>query len=138
AMVYWGAGRAILGHFTGPPSVRRAPIGRVFVSQLRGLIMPGVNYLGILGILGTIELRRRLRREALTAARIEAELARAELDQMRVQLHPLLLEDTLKTTADFVRSGASTQAVQLLARLTDVLRLTVATLGQERGALRPG
>jgi len=135
-MVYWSAGRAILGHFTGPPAVRKAPLGRVFVNQLRGLIMPGVNYLGILGILGTIELRRRLRREALSAARIEAELARAELDQMRVQLHPLLLEDTLKTTADFVRSGASTQAVQLLARLSDVLRLTLATLGQERVALR--
>ena len=98
--------------------------------------MPGVNYLGIVGILGTIELRRRLRREALGAAHLEAELARAELDQMRVQLQPQLLEDTLRTTADFVRSGAPTQAVQLLARLSDVLRLTLATLGQERVALR--
>jgi two-component system, LytTR family, sensor kinase len=134
--VYWSAGRAVLSRFTGPPSVRKLPVGRVFLNQLRGLIEPGVKYLAIVGILGTIELRRRLRREALTAARIEAELARAELDQMRVQLHPLLLEDTLKTTADFVRSGASTQAVQLLARLSDVLRLTLATLGQERVTLR--
>src|SRR5262249_28069263 len=62
----------------------------------------------------------------------EAELARAELDAMRVQLHPLLIEDTLRTTAEFVRSGASTQAVLLLARLSDVLRLTLAPLGQER------
>lgn len=135
-IVYWSAGRTILSRFVGPPSVQQTPFGRVFVNQCRGLIMPGVNYLGIVGILGTIELRRRLRREALSAARIEAELARAELDQMRVQLHPALLEDTLKTTADFVRSGASTQAVQLLARFSDVLRLTLATLGQERVALR--
>jgi len=113
----------------------KMPVGRVFVSHFRGVVLPGIYYLGIVGILGTIELRRRLRREALTSARIEAELARAELDQMRVQLHPLLLEDALKTTADFVRSGASTQAVQLLARLSDVLRLTLATLGQERVAL---
>jgi len=135
-LVYWSAGRTILSRFVGPPSVQKTPFGQVFVSQCKGLVMPGVNYLGIVGILGTIELRRRLRREALSAARIEAELARAELDQMRVQLHPQLLDDTLKTTADFVRSGASTQAVQLLARLSDVLRLTLATLGQERVALR--
>lgn len=135
-LVYWSAGRTLLSRFVGPPSVQQTPFGRVFVSQCKGLIMPGVNYLGIVGILGTIELRRRLRREALSSARIEAELARAELDQMRVQLHPQLLEETLKTTADFVRSGASTQAVQMLARLSDVLRLTLATLGQERVALR--
>ena len=135
-MVYWSGGRAILSRFTGPSSVRKMPVGRVFVNHCKGVILPGVYYLGIVGILGTIELRRRLRREALSAARIEAELARAELDQMRVQLHPQLLDDTLKTTADFVRSGASTQAVLLLARLSDVLRLTLATLGQERVALR--
>ena len=135
-LVYWSAGRTILSRFTGPPSVRNMPVGRVFVNHCKGVVLPGVYYLGIVGILGTIELRRRLRREALSAARLEADLARAELDQMRVQLHPQLLEDTLKTTADFVRSGASTQAVQLLARLSDVLRLTLATLGQERVALR--
>ena len=101
---------------------------------MRG-VEPAIIYLGIVGILGTIELRRRLRQEALTAARLEAELTRAELDQMRVQLHPQLIEDTLRTTAEFVRAGASTQAVQLLARLSDVLRLTLATLGQERVSL---
>jgi len=135
-LVYWSAARAALSRFTGPPSVRKMPASRVFLAHFRGIIMPGVNYLAIVGILGTIELRRRLRREALGAARLEADLARAELDQMRVQLQPQLLEDTLRTTAAFVRSGASTQAVQLLARLSDVLRLTLATLGQERVALR--
>jgi len=135
-LVYWSAARAALSRFTGPPSIRKMSAGQVFLAHFRGIIMPGIDYLGIVGILGTIELRRRLRREAIGAARLEAELARAELDQMRVQLQPQLLEDTLRTTADFVRSGASTQAVQLLARLSDVLRLTLATLGQERVALR--
>jgi hypothetical protein len=135
-MVYINGAQALLSRFVGPPTVRKMPIGRVFLRNFKGIVGPGVNYLAIIGILGTIELRRRLRQEALSAASIEAELARAELDQMRVQLHPQLLEDTLRTTAEFVRSGASTQAVQLLARLSDVLRLTLATLGQERVALR--
>ncbi len=135
-MVYVNGAQALLSRFVGPPTVRKMPMGRVFLRNFKGIVGPGINYLAIIGILGTIELRRRLRQEALSAARIEAELARAELDQMRVQLHPQLLEDTLRTTAEFVRSGASTQAVQLLARLSDVLRLTLATLGQERVALR--
>ena len=135
-MAYFSAAQALLSRFTGPPTLRKMPAARVFLNGFRGIVGPGVNYVAIVAILGTIELRRRLRQEALTAARLEAELARAELDQMRVQLHPQLLEDTLRTTADFVRAGASTQAVQLLARLSDVLRLTLATLGQERVSLR--
>jgi len=135
-MVYMSAAQALVSRWAGPPAVRKMPIGRVFLRNLKGIVGPGINYLAIVGILGTVELRRRLRQEALSSARIEAELARAELDQMRVQLQPQLLEDTLRATAEFVRSGASTQAVQLLARLSDVLRLTLATLGQERVALR--
>jgi two-component system, LytTR family, sensor kinase len=135
-MLYMSAAQALISRYAGPPAVRKMPVGRVFLRNLRGIVGPGINYLAIVGILGTIELRRRLRQEALSSARIEAELARAELDRMRVQLHPQLLEDTLRATAEFVRSGASTQAVQLLARLSDVLRLTLATLGQERVALR--
>ena len=135
-MVYFSGAQALLSRVTGPPSLRKLAPGRVFLVSFRSVVGPGINYLAIVGILGTIELRRRLRREALTAVRLEAELARAQLDQLRVQLHPQLLEDTLRTTAEFVRSGASTQAVQLLARLSDVLRLTLATLGQERVSLR--
>jgi two-component system, LytTR family, sensor kinase len=135
-MVYFSTAQALLSRFTGPPTLRKLPATRVFLNGFHGIVGPGVNYLAIVAILGTIELRRRLRQEALTAARLEAELARAELDRMRVQLQPQLLEDTLRTTADFVRAGASTQAVQLLARLSDVLRLTLATLGQERVPLQ--
>ncbi|HEY1907161.1 MAG TPA: histidine kinase [Myxococcaceae bacterium] len=135
-LVYMGVAQTLISRYAGPLAVRKMPFGVVFLRNLKGIVGPGINYLAIVGILGTVELRRRLRQEALSSARIEADLARAELDQMRVQLHPQLLEDTLGATAEFVRSGASTQAVQLLARLSDVLRLTLATLGQERVALR--
>jgi histidine kinase len=127
--------QASMSRVMGPPGYRKIGFWRMWGLGLRA-VDQGIIYLGIVGIFGTIELRRRLREEAITAARLEAELTRAELDQMRVQLHPQLIEDTLRTTTEFVRSGASTQAVQLLARLSDVLRLTLATLGQERVSLR--
>lgn len=135
-MVYVSAAQAMLSRFAGPSSLRKMPASRVFLGSFRSIVGPGVNYLAMIGILGTLELRRRLRQEALASARLEAELARAELEQTRVQLQPSLIEDTLRATAEFVRSGASTQAVQLLARLSDVLRLTLSTLGQERVSLR--
>ncbi len=132
---YLSLALAGLSRFMGPPSYEKLGFWRMVFNGLKN-VEPAITYLGIIGILGTIELRRRLRQEALHSARLEAELTRAELDQMRVQLHPQLIEDTLRTTAEFVRAGASTQAVQLLARLSDVLRLTLATLGQERVSLR--
>ena len=107
-LLYMGVTQAIISRYAGPPAVRKMPFGVVFLRNLKGIVGPGINYLAIVAVLGTIELRRRLRQEALSSARIEAELARAELDQMRVQLHPQLLEDTLGATAEFVRSGAST------------------------------
>jgi len=136
AATYSSLCTASLSRFIGPVMYRKLGFWGVVGMSVRSPVDSGIIYLGIVGILGTIELRRRLRQEALTAARLEAELTRAELDQMRVQLQPQLIEDTLRTTAEFVRSGASTQAVQLLARLSDVLRLTLATLGQDRVSLR--
>jgi hypothetical protein len=134
-MVYINAGQALVSRFAGPPTVRKMPMGRVFLRNFKGIVGPGINYLAIVA---SWDHRAPAAASAGSPVRgrIEAELARAELDQMRVQLHPQLLEDTLRTTAEFVRSGASTQAVQLLARLSDVLRLTLATLGQERVTLR--
>ena len=45
-LVYWSAARAALSRVTGPPSVRKLPASRVFLAHFRGIIMPGVNYLG--------------------------------------------------------------------------------------------
>jgi len=132
--LYMALSLAGLSRVFGPPSLHKLTFWGMFASQLREVLY-FVIYLGVVGILSTVELRRRLRQEALTWARLEAELTRAKLDAMRVQLHPQLIDDTLRATAEFVRSGASTQAVQLLARLSDVLRMTLATLGQEKVSL---
>ena len=51
-MVYINAGQALVSRFAGPPTVRKMPVGRVFLRNFKGIVGPGINYLAIVGILG--------------------------------------------------------------------------------------
>jgi hypothetical protein len=126
-----------LSRFSGPAYLSELPYWSV---MWRLVIDPGfyavIAYLAIAGMLFTTAYRQRLRAEELAAARLEADLTRAELDAVRVQLHPQLIFDALQTTATFISAGKAATAVRLLARLSDLLRLMLATLGQEEVPLR--
>src|SRR5262249_11143581 len=126
---------AWLSRFSGPAGFSELPYGA-------GMWRRGIDpyavlaYLAITGVLFTPPYLKRLRAEELAAARLEADLTRAELDAVRVQLHPQLIFDALQTTATFIAAGKPGTAVRLLARLSDLLRLMLATLGQEEVPLR--
>lgn len=66
-------------------------------------------------------VRQERERERRTAA-LEAQLARAQLHALRMQLHPHFLFNTLNTIATLVREQERDAAVRLLAQLGDVLR----------------
>jgi LytS/YehU family sensor histidine kinase len=66
-------------------------------------------------------VRQERERERRTAA-LEAQLARAHLQALRMQLHPHFLFNTLNTIATLVREQERDAAVRLLAQLGDVLR----------------
>jgi two-component sensor histidine kinase len=66
-------------------------------------------------------VRRERERERRTIA-LEAQLARAQLQALRMQLHPHFLFNTLNTIATLVREQERDAAVRLLAQLGDVLR----------------
>ena len=135
-LVYWSAARAALSRFTGPPSVRKMPASRVFLAHFRGIIMPG----------STTSRSSASSAPSSSGAGCGAR-PWARRDWRRTWPGPSSTRCGCSCSRSFsrtpcgrrpafVRSGASTQAVQLLARLSDVLRLTLATLGQERVALR--
>jgi two-component sensor histidine kinase len=101
------AGRSLLGWF---------PIS-VLVSAA---IVSGGHWLAL------VRLERE--RERRTAA-LEAQLARAQLQALRMQLHPHFLFNTLNTIATLVREQERDAAVRLLAQLGDVLRQVFRSAG---------
>ena len=107
----------LLGQTPGQPLPTRAL--RQFVVWVIG---DGLIYWGILAVSYAVEHARQLRARELVAARLEAQLAQADLHALKSQLHPHFLFNALHTIGSLVRTGDRDTAVQVTADLGDLLR----------------
>ena len=89
-------------------------------------------YAGVVGLVEFVATRRRAAGEAERAARLvaeaqalEAELARAQLDALRLQLDPHVLFNALNAVSGLVRTDRPDEAVRMIARVSDLLRFTL-------------
>ena len=73
------------------------------------------------------------RQAASRLERLEAELARAELRTLRMQLHPHFLFNTLHVISALMSRDVAT-ARKMMRRLSELLRLTLETDSNSRGA----
>lgn len=93
-------------------------------------------YWAILGIGYAFDYRERYReRESLTA-RLKAQLAEAQLESLKMQLHPHFLFNTLHTIAGLVRSNEKVPAVNMIAGLSDLLRHALDNADEQEVPLR--
>jgi two-component system, LytTR family, sensor kinase len=128
---------AALSRVIGPYSLRKMTWGAAALDLVtKSAFLDTMVYVMTAGVLLAIDLRRRLRAQELTGARLQAELAKAELDALRVQLHPHFLFNTLNAISMLVRKGEGDTAVRMIAGLSDLLRLALATAGQQEVPLR--
>jgi LytS/YehU family sensor histidine kinase len=95
-----------------------------------------LNYVMCVGVLLALDLRRRLRTQELAGARLQAELAKAELDALRGQLHPHFLFNTLNAISMLVRKGEGDAAVRMITGLGELLRIALATASEQEVPLR--
>jgi signal transduction histidine kinase len=72
----------------------------------------------------SLDYYRRYRDSELTASRLEAQLARAHLETLRMQLHPHFLFNTLNAISVLIDRDPE-DARKTLGRLSDLLRLTL-------------
>ena len=79
----------------------------------------------------------------LRQARLEAELARAQLEALRREIQPHFLFNTLNSISAQVRKGAAAEALEMLLALSELLRTTLersmrplVTLAEEVDLLR--
>lgn len=82
-------------------------------------------YWAVLAFGYSLEIYRRYKNEELKAAQLEARLVETELKALREQLRPHFLFNTLNTVAVLVREGKNDDAVNLIARLSSLLRMSL-------------
>jgi two-component system LytT family sensor kinase len=80
----------------------------------------------VIGVANFMRLEREDSARVRAEARLQAELAEARLRQLRADLHPHFLFNTLNAVAALVHSDG-TQAEVMLARLRELLRASIAS-----------
>ena len=113
--------------------------GLSFFDSFRGLFVGDLHfdlltYWAIVGLSHALDYYRKYRERELSASQLETKLAQAQLDALRMQLHPHFLFNTLNSIsvlmADDVRA-----AQRMLARLSDLLRASLGKTGAHEVAL---
>jgi signal transduction histidine kinase len=117
------------------PYIDPAPLrfSNVFISVFH---WNAFTYWSIVGIVHAVSYHDRLHERERAALQLEARLARAQLDVLRMQLHPHFLFNTLHAISALMDAGETEAADRMLAELSDLLRLTLDNIGRQEVALR--
>lgn len=103
---------------------------------LAWLVPDGLIYSTIIMVSQSLERSQRLRERERTAARLEAELAQAQLRALQMQLQPHFLFNALHTIGSLVRTGDRDNAIRVVAGLGDLLRRLLDGASQPETTLR--
>jgi two-component system, LytTR family, sensor kinase len=97
-----------------------------FLSRIPGSVgYDLLIYSSVIGIYYAFDYYRKYREREFAATRLEAQLAQAQLDSLRMQLHPHFLFNTLNSIVGLVRDNKNHTAVNMLVGLSDLLRHTL-------------
>jgi signal transduction histidine kinase len=119
-----------------PPANPRpllAQAGRFFVVWV---LSDGMLYWTILSVSYAVDHYRRFRERELAAAQLETQLAQADLQALKMQLHPHFLFNALHTIGSLVRTGDRDTAVRVVAGLGDLLRRMLEGAAQQEVPLK--
>ncbi|MGH7491520.1 MAG: sensor histidine kinase [bacterium] len=92
-------------------------------------------YLAIAGFICAINFYSKYREHELKASQLEARLVQAQLQALKMQLHPHFLFNTLHAVSTLIHKDPEA-ADRMLARLSDLLRLTLENAGVQEVALK--
>jgi two-component system LytT family sensor kinase len=93
-------------------------------------------YGAVVGCFYAFDYYRKYREREFVATRLEAQLAQAQLDSLRMQLHPHFLFNTLNSIVGLVRDNKNNAAVSMLVGLSDLLRHTLEYSSRHEVELR--
>jgi two-component system, LytTR family, sensor kinase len=94
-----------------------------------------MTYWGAIGVYHALHFYRQSKDQALNTAQLETRLAEASLKSLQRQLHPHFLFNTLHSISALMHRDPEA-ADEMLARLSDLLRLTLDRVGDQEIALK--
>lgn len=94
-----------------------------------------MTYWAIVGFSHAFDFHRESQEQRITAAQLEARLAEARLQSLQSQLHPHFLFNTLHTISALMHRDIDA-ADEMLARLSDLLRLSLDRTGTQQVTLK--
>ena len=108
-----------------------------FFSRMKGAFGPDLLVSGaVIGTYYAFDYYRKYREREFLASRLEAQLAQAQLESLRMQLHPHFLFNTLNNIVGLVRDNKNNAAVRMLVGLSDLLRHTLDHSARQEVELR--
>lgn len=117
---------------------RPQPFWDRFLGNVTSQLLPIdlLIYAATLGTSYAISYYERYREREVRATQLEAQLAQAQLQALKMQLHPHFLFNTLNGIAGLVRDNRNKAAVDMLVGLSDLLRYTLENAGKQEVSLR--
>jgi two-component system, LytTR family, sensor kinase len=108
-----------------------------FLSRIKGAFGSDLLvYAVVVGVCYAIDYYRKYREREFQASQLEAQLAQAQLDSLRMQLHPHFLFNTLNGIVGLVRDNKNEAAVSMLVGLSDLLRHALEHSSRQEVELR--
>jgi two-component system LytT family sensor kinase len=93
-------------------------------------------YWAVFGVGYAFDYRERYRERESQASELKAQLAQAQLESLKMQLHPHFLFNTLHTIAGLVRGNEKGTAVNMISGLSDLLRHALQSANEQEVTLR--
>lgn len=125
--------------FVAGPSTNYAHHGFTFEKMFRSVVgysdFGGILYWMIVLVALSVDLYGRYEVEAVHAARLQTQLAQAQVQSLKMQLHPHFLFNTLNSISALVRDHPET-AETMIARLSDLLRRALDSNSTQEITLR--
>ena len=94
-----------------------------------------LTYLVTLGVCYLLDYYRKHREHELKTSRLQAQLTQAQLEVLKMQLHPHFLFNTLHAISALVHQDADT-AEKMISRMSSLLRLSLESSGLQEVTLK--
>ena len=120
-------------HLFGPSSMpAREVLGRLMIGKFHTNVL---TYAALVGLVHLRDYYGKYRERELRSSRLEARLAQAELEVLKMQLHPHFLFNTLHAISALMHRDVEA-ADRMLSRLGDLLRLALEDVGAQEVSLQ--